>query len=941
MGALLLFDDAPPAMMGGLGDMGSMLPMVIQSPDAHANFDLEEYYRILVETSATSVRWRHDKAGKIVAAPHNLMSGHRTLSSPNWGGTNVVIEAGMHVDPQGMMQARKVSLVGGHAKKFLEQTTTTIKDATYCFSIYARKVDLPGDAGTYRFAIEIDDDNGTSGIVFYNITYGKGLVSNTISTLPSLVGSVEDVSEIWWRLSAIYTATDTDMSTRLIFEPRTDADVLTSVLGSSHSDFWGASLTESSYLMPFVASVSGGKPFQAPRIDHAPNHGGARGLLIEKASTNYCADSEDMLEPSVWSSGRVDVAWSVTTDKAIAGVAQGLTETVSTGTHSVAHVRPFTPTAGPVTLSVRAKAGVRQWLRLEIYQASTVVYANYDLRNAAIGNKWSAATATIHAAGDDFFDCRLTIKVASKDTLFTLYHLRSDTLNNQSYAGNASSEAYHIAAIQIEEGSLATSYIPTYGVVRTRDEDKLHINRQVSLDAGAIELAYARDVEDTSSSPLLYLGKTPSASLLYTNGATQMSSFDGTYTLASMNADNDDLEDVISYALHYQGDMMDHVEGGAIVATSAFDGTFAGDTNDGLGLGHGGGITRITKLNIWDSAPGAGLLESITETNYTLEHNFRTQALSPTWLYTSAVSPGYVFQPSGGYGTVAHNLFNRTKAPFAGSWVASRMTTTAGASDLDGGTMALSVKNTSVGLGVAGRLNYSTVPRIDGGAIVFSIYAKLIAGEHIGLQVENREASGVYRTRYFNRSGAVSQHDNWSALTEASSGVVSIGSDWVRYWVAWNVPPATLCGLTIFPAVQSSDGSLRARSPIPAQPTILWKPQIEIAKTLRSWVGFEDGTKVFVAPRIDWNPGRMPSGGALLCQGTRENVSPLSERPEATGTTWSVSNGTLKPSAYEARDISLHGVAEDRTNALHKLEVRGDTSVEADVDGKLHRAPRA
>ena len=922
MGSLLLFDDDAPAMMGGLGDMGSMLPSVIQSPDAHANFDLEEYYQLFVESSSSAIRWTHDSTGKILPAPHNMMYSQRNVETKNWGGTNLTIDPTLYLDPQGLMQARKVLLMGGHQKKYLEQTTLLITGATYCFSVYAQKVDIPGDSGVYRFAIEIDDDARKSGIVFFDITYEKGLVSNTVSTLPLLIGAVEDVNERWWRLSVIFVATENSATTRLIFEPRTNADVLTSVVGASHSTIWGASLTESSYLMPFVASVSGLDAFQVPRIDHAPHHGGARGLLIEKATTNYCADSEDMNKNTVWLSTRVNVAASIQTIKAISGTAQGLTETSARGTHSVSHLMAFTPAAGSLTLSVRAKAGVRTWLRLEIIQSSTVLYANYDLTNKVVGNKSASTTAVIHDAGDGFSDCRFTITAGNIDTLFNVYHVTSDTTTVQSYSGNTSGVAYHIAAIQIEEGGIATSYVPTFGVVRTRDADELHINRQISLGSGAIELAYARNTEASSSAPLLYLGKSPTPSLLYTNGAHQMSSNDGTYTLVSMDADNDDLEDVISYALHYHGNMMDHIEAGSIVATSAFDGAFVGNTNDGLGLGHGGGITRITKLNIWDSAPGASLLEGITDTNYTLEHNFRTQAIAPSWLYTDATSPGFVFQPSGDYGAVAHNLFDRTKIPYTGSWVASRLITASGAGDLDGGNKALTVKNTSTGLGVAGKLYYPTIPRLDGGRLAFSVYAKVISGEHIALQIENREASGVYRTKYFNRSGAVSEHDNWSALTEASSGVIDIGSGWARYWVIWNVPPATLYTLVIFPAVQSSDGSLRARNPIPSTGTVLYKPQAEITDVLRSWIGFDNGKNVFVAPRVDWNPGRMPSGGALLCQGMRENVSYLSERPKATGTKWAVVNGTLRENSYNIRGISLHGITEDRTNALHKLEIK-------------------
>jgi hypothetical protein len=222
-----------------------------------------------------------------------------------------------------------------------------------------------------------------------------------------------------------------------------------------------------------------------PRFTHDTD-GTALGLLVEPAATNLLLRSQEF-DNAWWTKG----ASTISANAAVAPNGETTADKlVESGTTSAFTVQRPPAVTGSHTFSVFAKAAERTWLSMR-FTGTTNSDAYFNLSTGAVGTS-SGCTASVVDFGDGWYRCIVTATVAGIGDQVVI---RLASANNTAlYAGDGSSGAY-IWGAQIEAGSVATSYIPTFGVTRSRSADVCTIEgdeftARVRQDAGTMLVGF-------------------------------------------------------------------------------------------------------------------------------------------------------------------------------------------------------------------------------------------------------------------------------------------------------------------------------------------------------------------------------------------------------------------------------------------------------------------
>jgi hypothetical protein len=186
-----------------------------------------------------------------------------------------------------------------------------------------------------------------------------------------------------------------------------------------------------------------------------------KGYLAEPSATNLATWSED-LSNGVWSKLRINVEAS--SELFRSGVNyQKLVANTDNNTHFIS--RNFSG-AGTRTESVFAKQGEYRYIRLRWFNATDGERGDtvFDLQEGVV----VSGGGKIRPYKDGY-----RCSVAATSTVDD--GLRIDLLNNSqqlSFAGNGT-DGIFVSGVQVETGSVATSYIPTVASTATRPADSL------------------------------------------------------------------------------------------------------------------------------------------------------------------------------------------------------------------------------------------------------------------------------------------------------------------------------------------------------------------------------------------------------------------------------------------------------------------------------------
>jgi hypothetical protein len=199
--------------------------------------------------------------------------------------------------------------------------------------------------------------------------------------------------------------------------------------------------------------------YDLPRLDYTDSS--CPSLLLEPQRTNNLLQSNQF--DTAWTSANA----TVTSGQIGVGGSVDAWELEKTATNG--YIRHIGVSVVDGSISIYAKKGSSNWFRLGSSSGNIEVY--FDLNNGIIGNKGNLVdNANITDMGDGWYRCSYSYTGAATGVYLYPADSNGDT--------SGTSGSVYIQYAQIEQGSYATSYIPTNGAVATRLADECN-------DAGA------------------------------------------------------------------------------------------------------------------------------------------------------------------------------------------------------------------------------------------------------------------------------------------------------------------------------------------------------------------------------------------------------------------------------------------------------------------------
>ncbi len=341
------------------------------------------------------------------------------------------------------------------ASDFLAIRQTPTYSGVVTFSLYAKQ-------GTLRY-LNFYTPTANAQIWFDLQTGGFGNQAGTY-----IKNKIEDVGGGWYRCSVTYNASS---GGELRLYPTSSSAGYTAVAGNIYIQDaqLEQGLVARDYIETTTAAVEGGITDNVPRLDYTDSSCPA--LLLEPLRTNILENSEYAGTNNWGNPQRLTTIANQTTSPEGVVNATKVNETAVSGTHMFDY--NFTATSGVAyTFSYFAKAAERTQCYLFGYTDGGVFSgqrAIFDLSNGTITSNVGNGIADIQPYSNGWY--RVSLTLTSSATSIAGYWGIGLALNSAtSYLGVASS-GINMYGFQLEAGSYATSYIPTYGTSVTRNAE--------------------------------------------------------------------------------------------------------------------------------------------------------------------------------------------------------------------------------------------------------------------------------------------------------------------------------------------------------------------------------------------------------------------------------------------------------------------------------------
>ena len=374
-----------------------------------------------------------------------------------WGNTNITV-AGGQSDRNGGSNAWKFDINGGTAAQNIRQAVSNSGVAT--FSIYLK-------AGTLNWSLVQVLDGGSNPAAYFDLQ--NGAVGNI--TGGAIDASIEAAGNGYYRCSV---QANGNITQARIYPATTDNNITQSsgyIFGQDAQVEIGLAATD--YIESGATTGKAELLEDEPRFDYS---GGATcpSLLLEPSRTNQVQNSE-YYESYALSSLSISSNAAVSPE-GLQNAAE-LIESSSNDNHFV-RIPNLSWTSGTdVVFSIYLKENTRRYARLRFDNSGSNTRAWLDLRTGETtfidaGAENGVCTSVDYGNGWFKYDFKITAQNTGTGSvqIFT-QSVESVTGSLQTtYQGDGTSGIY-VWGAQVETGSYATSYIPTYGSSQTRAED--------------------------------------------------------------------------------------------------------------------------------------------------------------------------------------------------------------------------------------------------------------------------------------------------------------------------------------------------------------------------------------------------------------------------------------------------------------------------------------
>ena len=279
---------------------------------------------------------------------------------------------------------------------------------------------------------------------------------NLLSSAGIVDASSEDVGNGWWRLSMVVSK---GISNFRIYPDWSGSTAGTIYVQDAQLE---QGLVARDYIETTTTAIYGGITDNVPRLDYTDSSCPA--LLLEPQRTNLMVQSEGF-STSTWMGNSFGV--SATENAAISPEGlQNATELEFTTTPAEIYDQ-FTNVASSMHIGTMfLKNNGVNFVQLEMIGNTPAILAQVtiDLRDGTLSAQVGDYTPTIEDYGNGWW------RVALGDTGNASVATPAYKIKSAGYTGS-----FYVYGAQLEAGSYATSYIPTYGSAVTRNEDAMNV----------------------------------------------------------------------------------------------------------------------------------------------------------------------------------------------------------------------------------------------------------------------------------------------------------------------------------------------------------------------------------------------------------------------------------------------------------------------------------
>jgi hypothetical protein len=265
-----------------------------------------------------------------------------------------------------------------------------------------------------------------------------------------------------------------------------------------------------------------------------------------------------------------------------------LVEDSSSGIHRV-KADGISVSANRYNVSVFVKPNGRNEIRVSLanyFSSGTDAYFNLDTKVITYGTR--AENGLIETFANGWFRCSFSSTSGELAGPNAFVYIDTALSNSNSYQGDGTSGVY-IYGAQLEQGSYATSYIPTYGTSVTRNADacsKTGVSDLIGQTEGTIFIEFDAEEDAPQNMNLINFNNSTQASVLIakrTSGELRAQVFAGGSALVDINSAI--VSGKTKAAIAYKsGDSVLYVNGVGVSDSSTF--TFNGTLSDVIFLSH-------------------------------------------------------------------------------------------------------------------------------------------------------------------------------------------------------------------------------------------------------------------------------------------------------------------------------------------------------------------
>lgn len=423
---------------------------------------------LITFTRASSGTWM-DSQGVLRTATTNLLlqSEDFSVTWTNFGSSE---NTNVAVAPNGTKTADALVDTTTSESHNISQTVTLAASTTYTFSAYLKK-------GSQRYGALVFSANsswgtGAGATAYFDLEVG------TVAATTATTASITRVGDGWYRCAATATTTAGASSFILrIASSETGASQTYPGAGGEALYIWGAQLEQSSSVGEYIPT--GATINSAPRFDHDPTTGECLGLLIEEQRTNSIRNNT-MQGAVVGVPGTLPTNWSITLPGGLsfAVVASGIESGVSyvdvriSGTTTASGQIFISPESTSAIVASSGQTWTASWYLSLI--SGSVTSSGLSVQRIDVSER-DASGNLLASAQKTFIPVVAPLSRTRQSVSRTIANASAARVHSAFRIDAANSAAIdftiRIGMPQLEQGTLATSVIPTSTAAATRNAD--------------------------------------------------------------------------------------------------------------------------------------------------------------------------------------------------------------------------------------------------------------------------------------------------------------------------------------------------------------------------------------------------------------------------------------------------------------------------------------